>query len=49
LLQCGPKSLLAAKGEEYLQLISIRISNFLVELAEAEVDEYFPHQSKIEP
>ena len=39
----------AAKGEEYLQLISRRISNFLVELAEAEVDEYFPHQSKIEP
>ena len=43
-----PRLASAEKGEEYLELIYSRISNFLIELAEAEDDEYFPHKSNIE-
>tara|TARA_B100000809_G_C15138394_1_gene531715 strand:+ start:2415 stop:3200 length:786 start_codon:yes stop_codon:yes gene_type:complete len=44
-----PRLATARKGEEYLEFISTRISDFLIELAETEVDKYFPHKSKIEP
>ena len=43
-----PRLASAEKGEEYLELIYSRISNFLIELAEAKDDEYFPLKSKIE-
>jgi creatinine amidohydrolase len=34
----------AEKGEQYLELVIGRISQFLIELAESPLDEHFPHQ-----
>jgi len=41
-----PANASAEKGKRYLDLVCQRISEFLVELAEAEVDEVFPHEMK---
>ena len=38
-----PTGASAEKGQQYLDLVCERISNFLVELAQAEIDEKFPH------
>lgn len=38
-----PTHATAEKGKKYLDLVCGRISDFLVELAEAEIDEQFPH------
>jgi len=43
---CGvgdPRQSTAEKGVKYLDLTCERITNFLVELAQAEMDETFPH------
>jgi creatinine amidohydrolase len=34
----------AEKGKKYLDLVCDRISDFLVELAQTPIDEYFPHK-----
>jgi len=38
-----PAAATAAKGHQYLDLVCERISNFLVELSQDEIDEHFPH------
>jgi creatinine amidohydrolase len=43
---CGvgdPRNASAEKGQAYLELVCARISKFLVELAETEIDAHFPH------
>lgn len=43
---CGvgkPDAASAAKGRQYLELVCKRISSFLIELARAEIDAYFPY------
>ena len=40
-----PSDSSAEKGKKYLELVCGRVSDFLVELAEAEIDEHFPHQA----
>jgi len=47
---CGnadPSLSTAEKGQQYLDLIYHRISNFLIELAEADVNDHFPHLLEI--
>tara|TARA_B000000460_G_scaffold241588_1_gene208335 strand:- start:1946 stop:2731 length:786 start_codon:yes stop_codon:yes gene_type:complete len=47
---CGnadPSLSTAEKGQQYLDLIYHRISNFLIELAEADVNDHFPHLPEI--
>jgi len=39
-----PSKASAEKGEKYLELVIGRISQFLIELAETPVDDFFPHQ-----
>jgi len=39
-----PSKASADKGEKYIELVIGRISTFLVELAEAEIDKNFPHK-----
>lgn len=42
---CGdPRAASAEKGERFLEVITERIGNYLVELSEAEMDETFPYQ-----
>ena len=38
-----PTGASAERGREYLEIVCRRISDFLVELAQAEIDEHFPH------
>jgi creatinine amidohydrolase len=43
---CGnsdPSLATAEKGQQYLDFICQRISNFLIELAEAKINDHFPH------
>jgi creatinine amidohydrolase len=42
----NPARAAATKGKRYLDIVIQRISEFLVELATAEIDEVFPHQGK---
>jgi creatinine amidohydrolase len=42
-----PSKASAEKGRKYLEIVIKRISDFLVELAQSPIDEYFPH--KISP
>ncbi|HIM27832.1 MAG TPA: creatininase family protein [Candidatus Marinimicrobia bacterium] len=47
---CGnadPSLSTAEKGQQYLDFICNRISNFLIELAEADVNDHFPHFPEI--
>jgi len=47
---CGnsdPRLATAEKGKQYLDFICQRISNFLIELSEAEVNDHFPHFPEI--
>jgi len=47
---CGnadPSLATAEKGQQYLDFICQRISNFLIELAEAEINDHFPHFPEI--
>ena len=37
----------AEKGREYLDIICRRISQFLIELAQARIDEFFPHNPTV--
>jgi creatinine amidohydrolase len=39
-----PAGASAEKGKKYLDLVCQRISEFLIELAEAEIDKMFPHE-----
>ncbi len=39
-----PSKASAKKGKEYLDLVINRISNFLIELAQTPLDEFFPHE-----
>jgi creatinine amidohydrolase len=39
-----PSKATAEKGEKYLKLVINRISQFLIELAESPLDDFFPHQ-----
>ena len=47
---CGnadPSLSTAEKGQQYLDFICHRLSNFLIELAEADVNDHFPHLPEI--
>ena len=39
----SPTDASAEKGREYLEIVLERLSNFLVDLAESPVDDFFPH------
>ena len=47
---CGsadPSLATAEKGTKYLDFICKKISDFIIELSNADIDEYFPHKSEI--